>query len=357
MTEFTRAHNVKPVIIPELGRDISWRQDLVSLWKLYRLMLRARPDIVHTHTAKAGTLGRIAAILARVPIRIHTFHGHVFHGYFSSLKGRLFVWIERLLARFTTCIIAISARQVEELHATYHIAPRSKFAVIPLGVNLDPFLERDSSKNGNDPGRERIVVIGMVGRLVSVKNHRMALLACERLLKERACPSPIQLVIAGDGELRNDLELLSDQLGLRGIVRFEGWRTDVTKIYDDFDLVLMTSLNEGTPLTLIETMASGLPFVATNVGGIPDLMVGGGHVEKKKGPLGTSNYLLYTNGILVESGDIAGCAAAIAHLAADPDQRRRMGEAGRDFVRNRFDKQRLLRDMRNLYESILGTNP
>jgi len=353
MLYFAKERGVAPLIIPELGQKISWWQDLITLWKLYRLLLQERPQVVHTHTAKAGTLGRLAAVLARIPVRVHTFHGHVFHGYFGRLKAGVFVWIERILARFTTRIVAISTQQAAELSDRYRIAPRAKFAVIPLGLDIEPFLRSRPPKTEAASRNGQIIVIGMIGRLVQVKNHKMALRVCAQFVDNRWSDCAIKLVIIGDGELRSDLEQQSEVLGLRTIVSFDGWRTDLTKAYWDLDMVLVTSLNEGTPLTLLEAMASGLPFVATRVGGIPDLMVGAGKEQWSQGPAGSARYWIYDNGILVEPEDVNGCAAAILYLASDAVQRQHMGEAGRRFVEIRHNKDRLLQDIRALYKQLV----
>lgn len=352
MEYFARQHRVTPVVLPRLGREISWRDDLVALWQLFRILVRERPDVVHTHTAKAGTVGRLAGILARVPIRVHTFHGHVFHGYFGPLKGTVFMWIERLLACFTSRIVAISPQQLDELCDTYRIAPRHKFVVIPLGFGLEPFLQiRRAGREGSSESHGREVVIGMIGRLVPVKNHEMAVRVCERVIRQGRSPGALRLVIVGDGPRRDELELQVQEAGLQSSIVFEGWRSDLPKVYAGLDLVLLTSCNEGTPVALIEAMASGLPFIATRVGGVRDLMVGEPRAVTE--PAGRPLYWIYDNGILVDSDDVGGCAAAVADLAADPDRMRWMGEVGREFVRKRYSKERLLDDMRALYDGLV----
>lgn len=339
---------VTPLIIPELGREISWRDDVVALWKLYCLLVRERPDIVHTHTAKAGTLGRVAAMLAGVPIRIHTFHGHVFHGYFGSLKTRFFIVIERLLARWTTRIIAISDTQKAELSSHYQIAPADKFAVVPIGLDLASLLQGEA---GRSEGDSREIVIGFVGRLVPVKNPSMALEAFERLVRMIPVGKRIRLVVVGDGELRAALEAQVKRSGIEQCVQFIGWQRDVATLYRQFDLVVLTSFNEGTPVVLIEAMAAGLPFVATRVGGMPDLMPGSGSAVRLTA--GCRPVMVFSNGILVESGDVEGCAVAMASLIRDPVRMKNMGREGRQFVWPRYSKDRLVDDMRELYLDCL----
>jgi len=351
MLYFARRHGVTPLSVPELGREISWRDDVVALWKLYRIFRKECPDIVHTHTAKAGTLGRIAAILARVPIRIHTFHGHIFHHYFGPLRTRLFILIERLLARFTAKIIAISDAQLADLSMRYRIAARDKFRVIPIGLDLSPLLQsrgRDRSRGPTPDDRE--TVIGFIGRLVPVKNPQMALRVFERVVRHGAM-GRIRLVVAGDGELRPQLQAEVTRAGLDDRILFMGWRQDLSKLYSDLDLVIVTSLNEGTPVVLIEAMASGLPFVATRVGGIMDLMLGPEQVVR--GPDGRSAFSVFANGVLAEPADEQGFAAALEYLLNDPALMGRMGSEGRQFVRDRFSTERLLADIQTLYGDCL----
>ncbi len=351
MLYFARQHGVNPVIVPALGREISWWDDLVAFWKLYRLFVWERPDIVHTHTAKAGALGRLAAVLAGVPIRIHTFHGHVFHGYFGFLRTNLFLMIERFLAYFTTKIVAISAAQLAELSDQYRIARREKFAVIPLGLDLTPLLQIGRKGGSAEPGaNEKTITIGLIGRLVPIKNPQMAVAVLHRL-RERVAGLDVVLVVAGDGELKSELQNMVGQAGLDGCVLFTGWKEDLSELYASLDLVIVTSLNEGTPVVLIEAMASALPFVATRVGGIPDLMVGAEEVVH--GPGGRPLFSLFANGALVEAGNVEGFTAALDHILQNEAQRRGMGAVGRSFVSERFSKERLVRDTYALYQDCL----
>ena len=352
MLHVARRHHITPLIIPELGREISWRDDLAALWKLYRLLMRERPDIVHTHTAKAGALGRIAAVLARVPIRIHTFHGHVFHHYFNSFKTRVFVFLERFLARFTTVIVAISPAQLTDLADRYRIAAREKFSIIPLGLDLAPLLSVSAkTTNGLQAGDGKGVAIGLVGRLVPIKNPLMSVRVFARLIRLGGAGMDSRLIIAGDGELRPALEELAAQLDLRGRVLCTSWQQNLATLYARLDLVILTSLNEGTPVVLIEAMAAGLPFVATRVGGVSDLVVGPERIVHETG--GRPLFSLFANGALVESQDEEGFAGAVEWLVRDREAMRRMGDEGRKFVRERFAKERLVRDMRALYERCL----
>jgi len=352
MLYFARQHGVTPVVIPELGRKISWRDDLVALWKLYRLLAKERPDVVHTHTAKAGSLGRLAAILAGVPVRIHTFHGHVFHGYFGRLTTKLFIVIERILALFTTRIVAISEAQRFDLLCRYRIASAEKFSVIPLGLDLTSFLGNETRTTPMPSATGSVATLGFVGRLVPVKNPCMALNVLAKLARNPLVPR-VRLVMVGDGALRTLLQEQVCRLGLETQVVFTGWKRDLAGVYADMDLIVMTSVNEGTPVVLIEAMAAGRPFIATRVGGVVDLVVGTETVFR--GETGQPLFSVFANGILTESDDEEGFAAAVAFLLQDRELMKKMGREGRNFVKVRFSKERLVRDISALYrESLAG---
>lgn len=353
MLYFAQQRGVIPLVLPDLGREISWWSDLGAVWKLYRLLVRERPDIVHTHTSKAGAVGRVAAILARVPVRIHTFHGHVFHDYFGPLKTKLFIWIERCLARLTTKIVTISQAQLIELSDRYRIAPRDKFCVIPLGLDLAPYLTQRREQELQGASRNgREAVIGLVGRLVPVKNPEMAVRVLQRLTQKGEGERPIRLMIVGDGELRWNLQESVRKAGLQERVVFTGWRRELADLYGKLDLVILTSLNEGTPVALLEAMAAGLPFVATRVGGVLDLTVGAEQVVC--GSKGHPRFSLFSNGAVAETNDVEGFAAAVKYLLKDPLTMRRMGCEGRKFATERYSLERLLRDTEKLYLDCLS---
>jgi len=355
MMYFARQHGVNPLVVSELGREISWWDDIVALWKLYRVLRSERPHIVHTHTAKAGALGRVAAFLARVPIRIHTFHGHVFHGYFGPRKTRLFILIERFLAFFTTRIVAISDKQLADLSSRYRIASKRKFCIIPVGLDLASLLQLRGKERRRGLGLDaEEIVIGLIGRLVPIKNPHMAVRVLARLVCSAAIGGRVRMIVAGDGELRPELQEHVQRAGLQNEVLFTGWGKDLSELYEKLDLVIVTSLNEGTPVVLIEAMAAGLPFVATRVGGVSDLMIGTEQVIC--GARGEAAFSVYANGALAESGDVEGFTAAVEYLLHDPDQRRLMGGEGRKFVRARYSKERLVNDVRALYQDCLATH-
>jgi glycosyltransferase involved in cell wall biosynthesis len=326
---------LEPVIVPELGREISLLDDFKSLAALIRLMRRVRPHIVHTHTAKAGFLGRLAAFLSGVPVIVHTYHGHVFHSYFSPLKTRIFIVLEQLTALVTDAILTISGILKRDLLAL-HIAPAEKIYIIPLGLNLSPL-----SRAGTGCGTFRselgysadtpLVVI--VGRLVPVKNHDLFLVAAQQVAL--AMPA-VRFVVVGDGERRTELEALTSQLGLADVVCFTGWRRDLPIIYADTSVLVLTSHNEGTPVSILEAMAAGVPVVATAVGGVPDVLM--------DGRLGT----------LVPPDDPDAVARAIL-TALRAGEHPHIAEA-RDWVLRQYDSARLIADLRRLYVELLAKN-
>jgi glycosyltransferase involved in cell wall biosynthesis len=325
-----------PRLVPVrgLGREIRGAQDLAALAALVRLVRRLRPHIVHTHTAKAGTLGRLAAWLCRVPVVVHTYHGHVLRGYFSPAKTRAFVAIERALSRVTDALVAVSPRVRAEL-LELGIGRADRFEVVPLGLDLEPFASADRRRGElrHELGLEAgTPLAGIVARLVPIKAHEVLLDAARRL---GGRPVPPRVVIAGDGERRAELEAMAATDGLRGRVHFLGWRADLPRIYADLDVVVLCSRNEGSPVALIEAMAAGRPVVATRVGGVPDVVIDG------------------ESGLLVPEDDAPALAQAIARVLDDRELARRLGAAGRQRVVERFGAERLVRDIDALYARLL----
>lgn len=326
-----------PRLVPirGLGREIRGTQDLAALGALVALVRRLRPHIVHTHTAKAGTLGRLAARLCRVPVVVHTYHGHVLRGYFSPAKTRLFVAIERTLARLTDALVAVSPRVREEL-LDLGIGRAHRFEVVPLGLDLERFASSEQLRGElrHELGIDATVPLaGIVARLAPIKAHEV-LLDAARLLGAR--PVPPQVVIVGDGERRPALEARAAADGLRGRVHFLGWRADLPRIYADLDVVVLCSRNEGSPVALIEAMAAGRPVVATRVGGVPDVVTDG------------------ETGLLVPQDDPPALAQAIARVLDDGELARRLGAAGRPRAVERFGAARLVRDIDALYARLLS---
>jgi len=350
MMSYAWKRNVHPIIFQELGREISSMNDVVAFVKLVQFLRNVQPHIVHTHTAKAGTLGRLAAWFARVPIKIHTFHGHVFSGYFGWGKTKFYILIEQVLAFLSDRILVLSEHQRQELVDVYRIASNHKFQIVPLGFDLEPFFALSGATPNIQPHQGGLVplIIGYIGRLVDIKNPFLALDAL-RLLEFQSTV-PIQLWIAGGGPLEDSLKQAAQKEQFAGGVRFLGWRYDMAQLYSSLDIVILTSLNEGTPVVLIEAMASGKPFIATEVGGVRDLMVGVGEpvCGKNRG-----QFTVYENGILVSSQDVHGLTDALEFLASDPEKRAAMGRVGQVFAKAQFTKERLLKDLRFLYKDLL----
>jgi glycosyltransferase involved in cell wall biosynthesis len=370
MEPLAEERGVRFTRVPGLGREISPSTDGLTLFRLYREMRRLRPDIVHTHLAKAGAVGRLAARLARVPAVVHTYHGHVLRGYFSPRKSELFARVERTLARWTDRIVVLGEAQKQEILG-FGIGRPEQMVRIPLGLELEPFLKAESCR-----GRLReelgicpsAPVVGIVARLVPIKAHDLFLRAAARV--SRARPEA-QFLIVGDGELRRELERQAASLGFRvhssdqspkskvqspksqvspipnpqspnrnslstqqPAIRFLGFRPDLPTIYSDLDVVVLCSLNEGLPVTIIEALAAARPVVSTEVGAVRDLVTPG------------------ETGLLVPSGDEASLSQAILDLLADPETAERMGRKGRKVVFPNLSVERLERDIRRLYEEL-----
>lgn len=338
---------VRPIRVRSLSRRTSWWNDLKAVWQLTRLFRRERPAIVHTHTAKAGAIGRIAARLAGVPVCVHTFHGHVFHGHFSSVKSHFYLAIERFLARWTDALVVVSESQGQELIAKYRVALPVKFVTIPVGLDMDRFL----NPRGRRGEFRKLVgcrvgqpLIGWVGRMTPVKNPELFLEAAASI---HAVDPTAKFVMVGDGELRSTLERLLADRNLADAVTILGWQSDLSGFYRDLDVLVMTSRQEGTPLVLLEAMASGKPFVATKVGGIRDLVTGSGRA--------LGGWQLFENGILTDSSP-SNLTAAIRYVLEQPEQAHKMGCAGRAFASSAFSSRRTADDLERLYLKLLIRN-
>jgi glycosyltransferase involved in cell wall biosynthesis len=329
--------------VPGLGRRISPLSDLRALAGLVRIVFRERPDIIHTHTAKAGALGRLAALTfnaarprSRRALVVHTFHGHVLAGYFGPAATALVRFTERSLARITDRIVTISPAQRRDIVTLYEIAPGDRTVTIPLGLDLQPLLEapeptptfrRELGIGDTD------TVVGYVGRFVPIKDLP-TLVEAFAIVSTRLPDA--WLIMAGDGPVRPAIELLIDRLNLRSRVRLLGWSSDLVSLYATMDVCALSSLNEGTPVAAIEAMAAGRAVVATNVGGVPDVVENG------------------RTGLLVPPRDAGAMASALAALLTDPAARRRMGEAAKELAASRFTVDRLVDDVHRLYESALA---
>lgn len=270
---FAKDKGVNIHIIDQMGRSFSLLNDIRTFFKLIKLIRHYKPHIVHTHTAKAGALGRLAAFWCRVPIRIHTFHGHVFTGYFNSIISTFIIWIERSLARLTHRIIAISPRQQHDLVTRFRIVPQDKCTIIRLGFDLEKLKQGDANifcKRWNLSPQTKIAAI--IARIVPIKNHKLLLnaIAHWRTLNPQATPDDIRFLIIGDGKGRQNLETHSQKLGITDFCLFTGWQTDMANIYAALSLNILVSKNEGTPVSLIEGLSVGVPVLSTDVGGIRD---------------------------------------------------------------------------------------
>jgi len=345
----------EPIIIPELQREISLRMDLKSFQQIFKLLHKENPDIVHTHTAKAGSSARLAVLMYNLLYRknvrtVHTFHGHVFEGYFSRAKSLLFVWTERFLARLTDVIIAISETQKRDLSEKFHIAPAQKIDTIELGFDLRPFLENQGLKGQfrqNLGINSDTLLIGIIGRLVPIKNHIMFLKATKIFIEQNPGVK-VKFIVVGDGELRAKLEAHTQDLGLSDYVRFCGWIRDVPLVYANLDILALTSTNEGTPVSIIEAMASSVPVIATDAGGVLDL------VGPPDGPPSSDGFVVCERGILCKRNNILGFAKGLKYLMEinTKEKQKRLMRA-HSFIQGRFSEERLLKDIESLYLDLM----
>ncbi|MET0648469.1 MAG: glycosyltransferase [Pyrinomonadaceae bacterium] len=374
MGYFAESLGVTPHVIPEMSREVS-PKDLITVWKLYRLFLRERPEVVHTHTAKAGTVGRAAGMLykwltpsalvgrPRACRFVHTYHGHIFHSYYGHWKTRFFLAVEQALARLATDrIVVISPQQLEEINGRFRVGRREQFEVIPLGLDTrayDGWAARRHALRREWGAGEEDILVGIVGRLTEVKNHRLFLEAAALFKQRRASETEglhrdgarrVGFVIVGDGHLRAELEAHAWALGLGDDVKFAGLRDDPENFYPALDVVALTSRNEGTPLTLIEAMANARACVATAVGGVVDLL-GGVAREDSRRP---HPWQVCERGIQVRPGDPEAFADALAHIVADPVLRQTLGGRGREYVERHYSVERLVADVERLYGRLAG---
>jgi glycosyltransferase involved in cell wall biosynthesis len=335
---------VETIFLPTLQRRVSPVEDVRAVIALVRLLRQVRPAIIHTHMAKAGTVGRVAAAIfnrtagrrSRVRV-VHTYHGHVLDGYFGPIATQCFTSAERQLARLTDAIVAISPRIKTELLSGLRIGNDTQYHVIELGFDLAPLLAIDDDarqaarRTMGIPAEAHVV--STVGRLTAIKQTRLFLETAQRISRDD--PGAL-FVIAGDGELRGELESAARTLGIEPRTRFLGWRSDLPTIYAATDVFLLTSRNEGTPVALIESLAAGVPAVSTDIGGVRDV-------------IDSSDV-----GLLAPFGDADALAAAVGTLLAAAPRRRTMGEIGRRAVRARYTLDRLVEDIERLYRELLA---
>ena len=330
-----------------LKRSINPLVDVAAFFKILWTIARFKPHIVHTHGAKSGFFGRIAAYLCRVPVIVHTFHGHLFHSYFNSRVSSLIKTLERTLSKITTGFIILSPSQLVDLVNVFRILPLEKCRIIPLGMELpaegNEAVERNHFRHRYGLKNDE-VAIGIVGRIVPIKNHQFFVQAVQKLLLQNAGQLPAFFII-GDGELKGQVEhqlqaflipFSNTVITPENRVIFTSWLPDIKEVMHGLDIVALTSLNEGTPLSIIEAQAFGKPVVATNVGGVKDTMVN------------------FETGFYVDKSDLDGFCTKMQLLINDEALRSKMGFAGRHFVEQKFSKNREVELTKDFYISLLS---
>jgi len=337
---------IKPEFIPDMGRSIDPLKDYKAYKKVQKIIKDFKPDIVHTHAAKPGAVGRLAASSLKIPAIVHTYHGHVFHSYFGRLKTNFIINTERYLAKRTHALIAISDQQKTELTEDFRIADKSKFKVIPLGFELMKFSESQEEKRKKF--RQEFVLahdeiaIGIIGRLVPIKNHNLFLDGINYVLKTAS--KKIKAFIIGDGETRQALEDKAEKLKIpfsedhdpNASLIFTSWRKDIDVINAGLDIITLTSLNEGTPVSLIEAQAANKPIVSTRVGGISDIVL--------------ENETALLSGV----HDVTSFQENLLRLVENDELRNSFKKKGADHVQKKFSVERLANDMAGLYYELLS---
>jgi len=330
LVDAARSYGVEPVMLPHLRRTGNPLTQLRAVWSLYRVMKQFQPDVVHTHLTMAGVWGRVLARWLGVPVIVHTFHEHPFRGVYRRFQTTLFVLTERALAHITDSIITLSEGLRREIVDHYHLTRSSRITVLPLGFDLRAFasLRRRTGifrRIHGLPADGRLV--GIIGRLIPVKNHSLFLEAAARLHRERP---DVRFAIIGDGALRGTLEQQARLLGLADCVVFTGWLREMPAVYSDLNVLALSSWNEGTPVPIIEALASGCPVVATQVGGVAELLDNGAF------------------GQLVPPGDAAALALAIGRALDETYN----PQAARQAMLDRYSVERLIADLTSLYRGL-----
>ncbi len=331
-------YGVEPILLPEMKRKPNFFSDRKALKRIKEIIAEYKPDIVHTHASKAGALGRKAALDMKVPVVVHTFHGHVFHSYFGKVKTELYKFIERKLAQKSTGIIAISDLQKKELVNIYQIAHESKVKVIPLGFDLEKFNRNLSEKRKIVRDKFQInegqIAIAIIGRLAPIKNHSLFLESVDLLHGQTE--KKLVFFIVGDGELRDVIAQKVSELTKKGVdIRMTSWIKDINEFNAGMDIICLTSNNEGTPVSIIEAQASQVPVVSTNVGGVQNVMIDNetGFIVPK------NNARIFVDKLLV--------------LIENEALRNEMGQKGWAFVKERFHFERLVKEMEHYYKELL----
>lgn len=329
-----------------LKRRFNLFYDVLGIFLLKSIIKEFKPDIVHTHGSKPGFLGRIAAWMSGVPVVVHTFHGHFFHSYFYKITSRFIIVLERTLANISTCAIALSSSQKNELVHQYKIAPASKINVIPLGYeydeDIDAQLARQSFRRQYQL-KDDYVAIGIIGRIVPVKNHSFFVDVARQILAGRETTTAAFFII-GDGDLRKEVEAELNRKKINfddrvitstNRIVFTSWLTDISYVMSGLDIVVLTSLNEGTPLSIIEAEFYKKPVISTDAGGVSDCIENG------------------VTGFVIKQKDLDNFCAKLHLLIQDKSLREKMGQAGREFATNKFSKQKEVAKTKELYFSLL----
>jgi len=346
-THLAKDLGIEPVVVNEMRRDIYPLHDGIAYQKIKSLIEKYKPDVVHTHAAKAGVIGRLAADACKVPVIVHTFHGHVFHSYFNKWQSNMFVHIERYLAKKSTGIVAISPSQKHELGNVYRICPEEKLEVIPLGLDLDKFQYKQEEKRAAFRARYKIaedeIAIGIIGRIVPVKNHSLFVAAAKKVLEQT--DKKLRFIVVGDGDMRPQMEEEFRAAGIdyayfpeqstKATAICTSWLTAMDEVLAGLDIVALTSHNEGTPVSLIEAQAAAKPIISTNVGGVSDVVMNN------------------KCGYVTEPGNATAFADGLSRLIADEEQRTQFGSFGRQYVQDKFSYQRLVRDMSAYYHRLI----
>jgi glycosyltransferase involved in cell wall biosynthesis len=331
----TEAENagIKIITIESLVRNVHPLRDLFSFRALICIFLKERPHIVHTHTSKAGILGRWAAWISNVPVIVHTPHGHVFRGYFNRWISLFYVLLERWTARITSKIIALTEQEKKD-HLFFRIAPANKFEVIHSGVDLDKFyrLHLDPVRVKKDLGIPgHAFVVGTVGRLAPIKGHRYLIEAAKYVVQKFP---ETRFIFLGDGELLDEFRSLVVGLGIEDNFLFLGWRSNVAEILSIFDIFVFPSLNEGMGKAVVEAMSLGKPIIASSVGGLKDLISDG------------------RNGILIPQADSTILSIEIAALLSDPTKRERIAREGKRMSQQ-YNSEIMVEKIEQLYKSLM----
>lgn len=336
---------IEPIKIPEMRREINPFMDYQAYLRIKNIIREFKPHIVHTHASKAGALGRMAASQLKVPVVVHTFHGHVFDAYFNKLRSNVYVRIERQLASVSDAVIALSENQKEDIVKKFRICAADKIKIIPLGFDLSKFQENTEEKRKSFRTKYRIsddeIAIGIIGRLVPVKNHTLFIEAIDEILKHSS--RKIRAFIVGDGKTRGQLENLlykknisfSNGQGEETSVVFTSWEKDVDVVNSGLDIVALTSLNEGTPVSLIEAQAAGKPVVTTNVGGISNIVLEG------------------KTALIADLGIQGDFMKKLKQVVENDELRNSLSNNGWDYVYRKFHYDRLVHEFDQLYQNLL----